>query len=236
MKYLVLSFIFIGYSYAQDTIQTGRPGQSIGAAIVPSKFIQFQSGIDSIENKTNGNLNTTLLNNNVVRTGLTQNTEMSLLFDNVDSEDDPLRTQNVQIGGRVNLWDGPATISFQSRWQIIDADAEATNSFKTVNILATAYGLGDYGSLTNNIILNNLGDDEGFEGAITLSYSWNVTDKLGVFIEYYANEADEEWIGAWDTGFGYLVHNDLMLDVSFGYDLSSEVDSRFISAGFSYRL
>ncbi|MAZ47534.1 MAG: hypothetical protein CME65_03160 [Halobacteriovoraceae bacterium] len=118
---------------------------------------------------------------------------------------------------------------------MINNESEATNSLKTVSILATNYDLGEFGSLTNNLILSNLGDSANFKGALTLAYGFNLTDSLSSFIEYYANQSEEVWNGAWDTGLGYLVNEDLLLDLSLGYDLSRDVDSSFVSVGFSYR-
>ena len=101
--------------------------------------------------------------------------------------------------------------------------------------------MSDYGTLTNNLIASNTADEDELLGALTLSYSWNFTDRLGTFIEYYGSESidqdsDRQWQGAWDTGLGYLVNNNLLIDFSFGRDLSDDVDSSFVSAGFSYRL
>lgn len=73
MKLLILLFILISSAYSQEVIQTGRPGQSIGTSIIPMKRFQLQSGLEYNEVEVENKLNTNLINNNVIRTGLSEN-------------------------------------------------------------------------------------------------------------------------------------------------------------------
>ena len=51
MKALIIFSLSLSVAFAQETIQTGRPGQSIGAAIVPTELFQIQSGLEINETK-----------------------------------------------------------------------------------------------------------------------------------------------------------------------------------------
>ena len=139
--FLIL-FLFFSVSFA-GTIQTGRPGQSIGAGIVPSEFIQIQSGVESVQTKSNGETSTSLLNNNVFRTGINLDFEVSAVLDVTKPEDEESETQNAQVGGRYSLLKGETSICFQSRVQIIDGTSKFPKNAKFVNILATVISLSD---------------------------------------------------------------------------------------------
>lgn len=238
MKKIILLFALLSLNtYAQEIIQTARPGQSIGPAIVPVGRYQIQSGLEYNEFKLNGEpKSTNLINNNVFRTGIREDIELSAVLDISELNSSEMQTQNFQFGGRINLIQTNLKMSFQTRAQIINASARTNKKVRVVNILVTVYGLGEYGSLTNNLIFSNLNDDDDFFNGYTLAWGINLNDKWNTFVEYYGSKNDDDWVGAWDTGFGYLVHNDLLLDFSFGQDLDSDISSQFISFGFSYRI
>ena len=163
MKLFLSLFLLSHLAIAQETIQTGRPGQSIGVAIVGQNYFQIQSGFDSVFYKQNGEKRTDQVNNNVFRTGYSKGIELSAVYDTVKLDSQSWRGQNLQVGARFRLvTSDKITSSFQSRWQAVDNNAKATNSLKTVNILATNYDLGEYGSVTNNLIFSNLADSADF--------------------------------------------------------------------------
>ena len=236
MKLLILLFILISSAYSQEVIQTGRPGQSIGTSIIPMKRFQLQSGLEYNEVEVENKLNTNLINNNVIRTGLSEKLEASILFDLNELNANEMQTQNLQVGGRIRILTGKLNLIFQTRVQLINFDAKINKKFKVNNILAAVYDLGDNGSLTSNLIFNNFDEDTSVFNAYTLNWGISFHEKWNTFIEYYSNKSEDNWVSAWDTGLGYLVHNDLMLDFSFGQDLDDDIDSQFISLGFSYRI
>ena len=68
----------------------------------------------------------------------------------------------------------------------------------------------------------------------TIGKSFN--EKLGGFVEFYGFlsphfSADHRF----DAGFTYLLHNDLVVDISGGFGISKISPDYFISIGISYR-
>ncbi|MAZ47533.1 MAG: hypothetical protein CME65_03155 [Halobacteriovoraceae bacterium] len=106
MKLFVFLFLFSHFAIAQETILTGRPGQSIGVAIVGREYFQIQSGLESISYKQNGEKLSDLVNNNVFRTGFSNGIELSAVYDTVKLDSHSWRGQNLQIGGRARLFSG----------------------------------------------------------------------------------------------------------------------------------
>lgn len=238
MKYILFLYMYLSSMlFAQDVIQTGRPGQSIGAGILANERYQLQSGLEYNSYEVRNSSEYNLINNNILRYGAGENWEVSglLNINNINSSD--ISAENFQFGGRVNIISAnKLNISFQSRLQLIDFDSKINDSIRTVNILVTVYSLDELGTLTNNLIFSNLNEDQKLFNNFTLSWSINLVERFNTFIEYYGSRGlDDEWVYYWDTGLGYLVYNDLMLDVSFGQDLDNDIDASFIAFGFSRR-
>lgn len=97
---------FAAYSQTAPTIRTGRPGQSIGAYVLGTSIFQVQSGIEYNRTKTTSEVES-WINNNVLRYGLDEKWEISTVFDYRYQEVAGSGVDNLQLGGRVNLIDGP---------------------------------------------------------------------------------------------------------------------------------
>ncbi|MBD63596.1 MAG: hypothetical protein CME62_00175 [Halobacteriovoraceae bacterium] len=177
--------------------------------------------------------------NNIFRYGLSSRYEISALFDLANNIDEDKAFTNVQLGGRVRLnqkaHDWIPKLSFQTRIQLRDSLGEENNNLKFVSILAGVFPLPQENSLTINLIANNINKEEYDLTGYTLAWSKNLNSKIDVFVEQFSNRSVEVWNKYWDTGLGYLVHNDLKLDFSVGTDLENDLDSQFVSLGFSWR-
>ncbi len=232
--------IFISFSiFSSDTIQTGRPGQSIGAGIVAQKYFQLQTGIEKSEIEiSNVKSNATTLNN-ILRYGINKKYEISMVVDANHSDSSDTEIGNLQFGGRVALIDKSEgllpKLCFQTRLQFLDGAGDKNSEIKIVSIVSGVYDLNESGAITTNLLLNNLNQDNYEFIGYNLSWSKNLNEKLSYFLEYYSRKSNDEWLGYIDSGFGYLVNNDLALDIAIGADIEEDLASKFVSVGFSWR-
>lgn len=237
--FLVLSFSNQANSATSKTIQTGRPGQSIGAGVVGKNIFQIQSGVElnktEIEDQTVENF----IQNNVLRYGVSEKFELSTVFDIANFDNTELKTGNLQVGGRVSLIVEAKGIipqlAFQARAQLVDSEGYKNSSINFVSILSAVHDLNNLGSMTSNLVMSKTEDDNLELSGGTLSWGKNYDEKLSYFVEYYANKSENDWINYWDTGVGYLVNNDLLIDASVGFDLEEDMEYQFVSLGFSWR-
>ncbi|HET8737343.1 MAG TPA: transporter [Pricia sp.] len=70
----------------------------------------------------------------------------------------------------------------------------------------------------------------------TLAYGYDITDRLGFFIEIYGDLPENSKANhLWDTGLTYLLRPNIQLDVSGGTSLTAGQDV-LLSAGISFRI
>ena len=91
-------------------------------------------------------------------------------------------------------------------------------------------------ALTTNWSLSWNGNDNSTAGNYVLNISFPLSDKLGSFIENYGTLSNGSITHRWDTGLGYLINNNLMLDCSAGYGKNDGLSDWFIDAGVSWRV
>lgn len=240
-KTLFLLFFMIcnsAYSQTAETIATGRPGQSIGARVVGTNIFQIQSGYDFSKSINAGIEVESEAINNVLRYGLDEKYELSLVANYNDLGNEG-NIGNVQIGGRVNLIHnskvGLPTTCFQTRIQLIDGEGNERKRLATVSILASVLDMKAYGNLTANFIISNIAEEDIDLNGTTLAWETSLNSSIGYFIEHFLTKDDDHYNNNWNTGFSYLINKDLALDLSFGGDLEDELSNEFYSVGFSWR-
>ncbi|NNC83304.1 MAG: transporter [Flavobacteriales bacterium] len=220
-----------------ETIRTGRPGQSIGAFSLGDGLFQIQSGVYYNPVEFDGFDQTIYGNNTVLRYGITELFEISGVFDQVEFRSDEIADMSrtsIQLGGRYHLLDQQGIIpnvALQSRLSFSDlSDAQVG----TVSILSTTINvLDNYTFFTNWKMITMDGVDEAAY-AYTVNLSRSLSDRIGVFVEMYGSLSD--FSSNFDTGLGYLVNDDLQLDISFGIQDQDGVQDRYIDAGISWRI
>lgn len=236
---LVSLFTNQAFSTVSKTIQTGRPGQSIGAGVVGENVFQIQSGVELNKAEIEDQSVENFIQNNVLRFGVSEKFELSAVLDIANFDNTELKTGNLQVGGRVSLISEAKGIIpqlvFQTRAQLVDSDGYKNSAIPFVSILSAVHDLNNFGSITSNLIVSKTEDDTLEIGGGTLSWGKNYDEKLSYFVEYYANKSENDWLNYWDTGIGYLVNNDLLIDASVGFDLEDDMEYQFVSLGFSWR-
>lgn len=229
-----------------ENIRTGRPGQAIGPYVLGKGVFQVQSGFEQYfrDYEKQAVSENTFLHNTVFRVGFSEKFEMNTLLDwqsTATKEQGISRTaggvSNSQIGLRFNVLERkgarpglgfqyrlllPAQSEIYRRQHLGSAVAMATNNkvFKKINFVT------NWSAIWN-------GNEAKPHFKYTLSASFDITSKLGGFMEVYG-EIDE-WTAFYDGGFSYLLNKDLQLDLYGGWQGVEAYKEFFISVGVSWR-
>ncbi len=269
--FLLFILAFTGFVEAQfnETIRTGRPGQSINPFTTGKGVLQFQQGyvFDKSESKTEPNrltfMNVLAENStfeNVIRYGIAERIEINAAIDYkwnyVKTDDSTFAVRQnylntLDIGGRMHISDQNAfwpNTALQVRLGMGQYFEGGDFEVKDVKVTgAFGWDLWENHGLTINLIpIINIDGIESSRMNYTLAYSWNFTDKWGVFIENYGtlyfdpiiNNTFDTYL---DGGFSYLVNNNVQLDVLGGYGSNQISDgttqkSFFVGVGISWRI
>jgi hypothetical protein len=245
---VLMAVVYTSFAQYNETIRTGRPGQSIGPFTLGGKILQIQSGLDYFGYKNSGTdfKGSGYLQNTVIRYGITEPFEVSALLEYKTEEittGDVHETIDgwsaVDIGMRYHIYDGRGlvpSVGFQVRWRVpnIGGDYEI-DQWAPRFIFVTGQRLSDKLSLATNWGASWNGMDGVPRGNYVFNLSYSLSNKLGVFIENYGNVLKSNWNTYFDGGFAYLVNNDFQLDLLGGYGENEGMKEYFISAGISWR-
>lgn len=226
------------------TIQSGRPGQSIGSGVVGAGTFQIQSGIERNQIHNNTRSKSYILNN-VFRLGISESFEVSSLlnyrsdqFDNSQMDQDGLSA--FHLGFRSQIIDNPKgvipTLAIQTRFKL----HATSNNYREQNlapiiIIATTHSLDDSFSLTHNFGYSGSGNNTSPTYFWTSNLTYSINEKISTFFELYGNITNDIGKTYWDTGFDYLISSDLKFDFSAGHAKNNSVEESFISLGLSWR-
>ena len=252
-----------------ETISTDRPCQSIGALTVGKHVLQLQQGVDFANERDHAGDRTSLetnswIFNNVIRYGLGRKFEINAAIDyqwlntRLKLEQDSLNYNSNAIsafdfGARYNILEGknggPAWC-VQARLGFADYVQKNVLPDDEVGLVITtslAQNINEYQSVTVNLGSNSF--DNIF---YTLNFALSITPKFGWAIENYGNYAfsqflDNEFRTYFDTGFWYVLNNDVLIDVQGGYGRNKGyyyfnnepepvLSTFFIGAGISWRV
>ena len=258
-KLLIIATLFISTQiFAQygETIRTGRPGQAIGGFTTGANVFQFQTGITLDKTNFDAPINgsqSSFQSSSVFRYGITETFEVSgvlgykSLKDKFDDQSilDAKFTgiDNTQLGVRFNVLSGKTPLCVQYRVKLNALSDDYKNkSLGGRLLIAGATKLGNPLKLTVNLGMDWSGNVVQPSGLYVFNFSFDITPKIGGFVEYYGNvpfieDGLRSWSNNIDAGIGYLVNKDLQLDISAGTNLDSyDVGSNiFIDFGLSWR-
>jgi hypothetical protein len=230
-----------------ETIRTGRPGQSIGAFTVGKNILQLQQGLEYNVAKYASYSNSSYITNNVVRFGLLENFEISALVDyrsdkNKDSSFSKSLNglSNLHLGFRFHIKQQKGWIpsmGFQMRLRI----PNISNNFGTKNLAPVMVFIANWSlpkkfSLATNWILSYNGFDAYPTGRYVCNVGYQINPKWSCFIENYGQYHIKDFMTRYDGGFAYRLSNNVQLDLSGGYGKNKDLEDYFISAGISWRV
>lgn len=106
--------------------------------------------------------------------------------------------------------------------------------------LLWSYDLSEDLALSGNFNFAVPSSDSGrfFQSAASVSLSYGLTDRLGVYTEYfgfYPNDRGGDCAHYANGGFTFLVTDNFQLDIRSGVGLNEEADDCFVGAGFAIR-
>lgn len=219
--FLILLFsVSITNAQFSETLSSDRPGQALSVNTVGKNVFQIQAGFDYFESST------FFYPGSFFRYGLSEKFELNSGFilssDNFGND-----LASFTIGARLLLSDIESDI--KSSLQLShDFGAENKNSQLT-------YILG--GSFSDNFGYTvNLGVnvDDSFSlntGIYVFNFSYVINEKIGVFVEPFGTFLKNSTQLNIDTGFYYLVNNNIQLDFQLG-----ENDGLFLGTGVTWRI
>ena len=249
MRHIVIAIAImmipnLSFGQFNETIRSGRPGQSIGPYTVGKKVVQVQSGVNFNQIDNEMTETSSFSESTVLRIGVWERFELSGV---VNWESNQIRTNgdeeyekgisNTQIGGRINILEGKGAIpgiGLQGR-ALLKAQSQAFKRETTGSqfVLATGNQITDWLSLGTNWGVTWDGNNANPRSLYIVNLSFGLSEKFGGFAEVYGSI--NELTTNFDGGFSYLVNNDLQLDVSGGWQGSEGVSDWFVDLGVSWR-
>ncbi len=234
-----------------ETIRTGRPGQSIGAYTIGEGVLQFQTGYNrnSVAEKSLFGL-TTLENtyDNVLRYGFLERVEVSLgtayLFRKINGSGIKVENSGLSkfsVGGRINLIEEknflPAFCVQTNVSVPIFKNKLYSDLYAPKFLFSIVKGLTNNLSFNANVILiyESFNFENSSQRYIT-NFGFAITDNFSVFAEYYLDVVGGTYNHQVDGGGALLITDDFQIDFSAGKNLNTDLgNSWFFDTGFSFR-
>jgi hypothetical protein len=250
-QFLFLSFFSSITLFAQfsETISSDRPGQSNSPNSLGKMVLQIQTGlqVDGASNdyfKSNGFSWPAM-----VRFGIAEKVDLITVWGYQsgklkskinDWEFTANGINSADFGLRFNIFeetDKAPALGFEAYYktEIASEDFKPDYPSARLNLMASK-GFTDVFSVTTNLGLDVDGSGGGSNGFYTLNFVFAVSDEISLFVENYGNFTYESFDTYFDFGSGYLLNNDLQLDLLVGLGKNDEVFRYFVSGGISYRI
>lgn len=243
-------------SFAQERnvlepLITDRPDATESPFAMARGFLQIETGA-AFETFKDASIETESLtyNTTLVRYGLLNNLELRVGWDFVEGRTkvNGATLEDVMSGFNPLLFGFKTTIAKENGWfpdigflghlylpftAGTDYKPESTGvDFR----FSFAHTISDNSSLSYNLGAEWGDDSPEAAYTYTIAYGHSITDKLGVYAEFYGDLPENSKSNHfWDGGLTYLVSPNLQLDATIGSSITKGQDL-MISAGFSLRI
>ena len=226
----------------QETIDSGRPGNSVGVFTVGKKVFQVEAGVDYL-----GKLDL-YSSNTLLKYGITERIEINGGVTNNISNDGEV--EMFSVGGKFNIFEGDSMLpstGFQTTFNLSTLDTVNSN----VSILfIVGYAFNQSWSYTFNFGANvdlessTMIEDSKeknivfVEGVYTFNLSYKIDDKWTFFVEPYGTidkYYDPKIKINCNSGLSYLLSDNFKIDVLGGYKINTD-EAVTVGAGISWRL
>lgn len=238
--------------YKNPDLITDRPDQTESSRTVPLKSLQFEFGALFEEDKTESWENSTRQYPGVLlRYGLLQNLELrfggsygkSQWMSRVNTGEEKTVGLNPLSAGfklfiseEKGIWPELAFIGGVSLPRTGHPNLQLENLTPSF-LFAGSHTLAEYLGLGWNIGAEWESFNPKPNGIYSVVLGISASERLGIFIESYGRYAmDEAADHRADTGFTYLIMNNLQIDASAGLGISEAAPDYFISFGASFRI
>jgi len=254
MKTSIIVIILIGFiiytpSFAQyqETIASDRPGQSNSPYTVGKMVLQLQTGVQfgggNADNYKRNDFEVPLFLRFGISDKIEINTFWGLRNTNTERFNQEFKSSGfnaANFGLRFNIFEetekAPALgFEFTYKTKMVGEDFKPDFASAKFNIMASKR-ISDLISLTANLGTDFDGYGDAPAGFYTLNLALTVTDELSVFFENYSFFNGDYFDTYFDFGGGYLINNNLQLDLYGGFGYNDDTFDYFVSGGVSYRI
>jgi hypothetical protein len=236
----VSSLLFPIISFSQG-METDRPDQTEASSTVEKKRLQIESGV-LIEFVDKGEINSRsiLLPTTLIRLGVSDHFELRILSQYENNEVFKAKNHGIsdlELGTKIQLYqkeNARFEMAFLSHLRIPTGTKSVRNeNIGTLNKLCFSNKINDNFSIGYNLGYNYEGNNNG-DGTYSMALNYSLSEKVAVYAEPYGEITNFERLMAnFDSGFTYLLHENLQFDFSFGLGLNH--DMNYLSFGLSWK-
>lgn len=237
---LVIFLAVMTFGQINAQLVTDRPDQTESSSTVGIGALQIESGI-LIGFEENGTFSTRqiLFPTTLFRYGLTKGIEIRVLNQFEDVKIGGKSTQgisDIELGAKIQILkdeDKNTEIAVLSHLLVPSGTKELTgDKFGTINKISVSHLLKENLGLGYNLGYDYFGENNG-DLTFSLALGIGLSKKVEIYIETFGKmEQLEEFVVNFDTGFTYLVRENLQFDFSFGTGINNRMN--YISIGCSW--
>ena len=238
---IFISSLLFSIPLFSQGIETDRPDQTEASSTVEEKRLQIESGV-LIEFADNEKINSRsiLLPTTLIRLGVSDYFELRILTQYENNEVFKVKNHGIsdlELGTKIQIYqkeDARFEMAFLSHLRIPTGTKSVRNeNIGTINKLCFSNKINDNFYIGYNLGFNYEGN---YYGNVTYSMALNysLSEKVAVYAEPYGEITNFETLMAnFDSGFTYLLHENLQFDFSFGLGLNH--DMNYLSFGLSWK-
>ena len=225
--FLLPVILFSKVIFSQDII-TDRPDQTESAVVVGEKKIQIESGILNQENS--GGEKKLSIPTNLFRYGISEKIELRLNLEHSDKKNYGI--ESIEIGSKINLNKNQNSLTKIALLSHLLLPKKEEN-LGIMNLISISHDQIKNLSIGYNLGYTHFMNQSGFL-KYSIAFGSGLSEKIGFFIETYGEiEKSEIPISNFDSGFTYLVKDNLQIDASFGLGINNQMN--FQSIGISWK-
>lgn len=220
-------FISANSAIAQvESINTDRPDQSDGVYTIPKNTFQLENGITIAKQ--------TVINNLMLRYGLTPSTEIRLLLD-VGKEFENKGLLPVSLSFKQRIIEQKEIIPAMTLVGYVAFEQLASKDFKG-NKLPFEIKMAFENEINDKFSIGyNLGTSNQFkELNLSAALGYNITDKISTFVEYFSTLSKNGNEHNIDTGIMYVINPKLQIDIAYAQPIYGLENKPFGTIGIAY--
>lgn len=220
-------FISANSAIAQvESINTDRPDQSDGVYTIPKNTFQLENGITVAKQK--------VINNLMLRYGLTPSTEIRLLLD-VGKEFENKGLLPISLSFKQRIIEQKEIIPAMTLVGYVAFEQLASKDFKG-NKLPFEIKMAFENEINDKFSIGyNLGTSNQFKNLnLSAALGYNITDKISTFVEYFSTLSKNGNEHNIDTGIMYVINPKLQIDIAYAQPIYGLENKPFGTIGIAY--
>lgn len=209
-----------------ESINTDRPDQSDGVYTIPKNTFQLENGITVAKQ--------TVINNLMLRYGLTPSTEIRLLLD-VGKEFENKGLLPISLSFKQRIIEQKEIIPAMTLVGYVAFEQLASKDFKG-NKLPFEIKMAFENEINEKFSIGyNLGTSNQFKDLnLSAALGYNINDKISTFIEYFSTLSKNGNEHNIDAGILYIINPKLQIDIAYAQPLNGLDNKPFSTIGISY--